>query len=68
MLYIKIQPQSFLGSEEEDFNKYFYRILAWQHLVQWRGTIRTNCHNPFDRRPHVKSGEHCSSVFKEKDI
>ena len=28
----------------------------------------TNCQYSFDRRPHVKSGENCSSSFKEEDI
>ena len=25
-------------------------------------------HVPFDRRPHVKSGENCSSGFREEDV
>ena len=37
------------------------------HLIQWWGTIRTNCQYPFDRRSHVKFGENCSS-FREEDI
>ena len=36
------------------------------HLVQWHGTIQINCQYPFDRRPHVKSGENCSSGFREE--
>ena len=28
----------------------------------------TNCQHPFDRRPYVKSGEKCSSGFREDDV
>ena len=38
------------------------------HLVQWCETIWTNWQYPFDRRPNVKSGENCSSDFREEDI
>ena len=30
ILYIKIQPQSFLDSGREDFRVFFYHILTWQ--------------------------------------
>ena len=56
MLYTKIQPRSFLGSEEEDI-KNFHLYENGGHLVQWHGTISTKWQYPFDRRPHVKSGE-----------
>ena len=36
------------------------------HFVQWRGTIRINCQFPFDRRPHLKSVENCSSGFRRR--
>ena len=38
------------------------------HLVQWPWTIWINWQYPFDTWPHVKSGENCSSVFREEDI
>ena len=70
MLYIKIQPQSFLDSGEEDFLSFkcFTIYGHGGHLVHWRGTIRTNWQYPFPRRPHVKSSENCSSSFRDEDI
>ena len=38
------------------------------HLFQWRGNIWRNSQYPFDRRPHVKFCENCSSKFREEDI
>ena len=38
------------------------------HLIQWCGTIWTNCQYPFARWPHVKSGENYSRCFREDDI
>ena len=68
MLYTKIQPQSFLGSGEEDFQAFFTICGHDGHLVQLHGTIWTNWQYLFDRRPHVKSGENCSSSVREEDI
>ena len=67
MLYTKIQPQSFLGSGEEDF-ECFTMYRHGSHLAQWRGTIRTNYQYPFDRKSPLKSGENCSNGFREEDI
>ena len=55
MLYTKIQPQSFLGSGEEDFYMFFITFGHGGHLVQWFKIIGTNCQYPFNRMPHVKS-------------
>ena len=36
MLYTRTQPQSFLGSKEEDFKVLFFTIYGHgDHLVQW---------------------------------
>ena len=81
-LHTKIQHQSFLGSGEEDFIKSFYHISAWRPfngvepfeqiinilLTEWCKTIQTNCQYSFDRMPHVKTGEICSSAFREEDL
>ena len=48
MLYTKIQPQSFLGSGIGDFLSLFNIYGHGGHLVQWHGTIRTNCQYPFN--------------------
>ena len=66
MLHIKMQPQSFLGSGEEEF-KCINNIIYGQggHLAQWHGTTQTNCQYPFDRKPNVKSGENRSRGFRE---
>ena len=62
MVYTKIQSQSFLGSGGADF-KGFTIYGYGGHLVQWCSTICTNCHYPFNRRPHIKSDENWLSGF-----
>ena len=47
------------GGEKRDL------VQLLQHLPS---RIRTNCQYPFERKPHVKSGENCSGCFREKDI
>ena len=50
------------------FSIYLNRSIFVMHPVQWCGSIQTNCKYPFDRMPHLKSGEDCSSDFRDKDI
>ena len=64
MLYTKIQPQSFLSSEEE----VFYHIWAWQPSCSMVQKHLTKLSTSFDRRPYMKSGENWSSNFREEDI
>ena len=64
MLYIRI-PSLVL---EKNILKCLTIYGHGSHLVPWHGTIQTNCQYPFDRRPHVKSCENCSSGFGEEDI
>ena len=66
MLYTKIQPQTFLGSGEEDFQEF----LPYMDML----AIFFNCAEPFEQigntlstEGHVKSGESCSSRFREED-
>ena len=61
-IYTKIQPQSFLGSGEEDF-KCFTIYGHGGHLVPRPETIQTNCLYPFDRRLHVKMGKIARAVL-----
>ena len=65
MLYTKIQPQSFLGSGEVDFQDSYMDMAA----------IFFSCAEPFEQigntistKAHVKSGENCSSSLREEDI
>ena len=67
MIYTKIQPQSFLGSGEEDFQEF----LPYMDMA----AILFNCGDhlnklaiPFWQKVHEKSGEKCSSSFREEDI
>ena len=61
-----LYTKSFLGSGKKIFKVYFFTIYVHcGHFVQWRGTMWTNCQYPFDRRPHVKSGENWLSGFRE---
>ena len=65
MLYTKIQPLSFLGSREEHFQEF----LPYMDMA----AILFNCTEPlvniaFQQKAHVKSGENCSSSFREEDI
>ena len=57
ILYINIQPQSILGSGEENSLVVFTIYGHGGHLIQWCETIWINCRYPFDRTPHMKSGE-----------
>ena len=64
MLYTKIQPQSFLGSGEEDFQEF----LPYMDIA----AILFNCVEPFEQIGNIlstegplKSGENCSSSFRE---
>ena len=65
MLYTKIQSQSFLGSGEDDFSVFLpYMDMA---AIFFNGT------EPFEQignilLTEVKSGENCSSGFREEDI
>ena len=67
MLYPKVQPLCFLGSEKK-FLIAFTISRYGGHLVQWRGNVQTNCQYPFNRRPDVKSGEYCLRGFREEDL
>ena len=68
MLYTKILPQSYFCFWGRRFLSVSNIYGHGGHLVQLRGTIWTNWQCPFDRRPHIKSGENCSSIFREKYI
>ena len=66
-IYTKIQPQRFLGSRGKDFQDF----LPYMDMA----AILFNCANhlnkltiPFRQKVHVKSGENCSSTFREEDI
>ena len=48
MLYTKIQPQSFLGSGEEDFQKF----LPYMDMA----TILFNCMEPFEQIGNTLKG------------
>ena len=65
MLYIKIQPQSFLGSWEEDF-KAFLRCKGMYVLRPFCSEVL----NHLDElsMPRGKSGEKWSSGYREEDI
>ena len=65
MVYSKTQPQSFLGSGEEDFLGLLPYIGMAAILFRCR-TIRTNCQYPLDSGPHVKSGENSQAVSEKK--
>ena len=63
MLYTKIQPKSFLGSGEEEFQEFLPRqscLIARYHLN--KSAI------PFRQKAQVKSVENYSSSFREEDI
>ena len=65
MLHIQIQPESFLVLEKifEVFLSYIGMAAILFFLF-----IQINYQYPFDRMPHVKYGENCSSGFREKAI
>ena len=67
MLYTKIQPQSFFGSAEKEF-KCFYHISEWRPSCSRCRSIWTNCQNPFDRKPHLKSGEIFVNTFQRRSL
>ena len=46
----------------------FYHIWTWRPSCSIAWNIWTNWQYRFDRRPNVKSGENCSSSFREEDI
>ena len=65
MQYIKIQPQSFLGTGED--NLMFFTIYGHGgYLVQGCQTICMACQKTFNRRYHVKSGEKLVKWLKKK--
>ena len=59
MLYTKIQPLSF-GSGVD-----FLPCMGMAATL-FNG-VKPLEKYPFDRRPHVKSGENCSSSFREEN-
>ena len=64
MLYIKIQPQRFLGSGDEDCQE----ILPYIDMTSILFIVRNYLNKmaiPFWQNAHVKSGENCSSSFRE---
>ena len=64
----KIQPQSFLGSGEEDFLVFSpYMGMA---AISFNGMepFEQIVNIPSQQKAHVKSGENCSSSVKEEDI
>ena len=65
MLITKMQLQSFLVLEKKILSFFFSIFGHGGHLVQWHGTIQTNFQYRFDRKPYVKSGDNCSSSFRE---
>ena len=65
MLYTKIQTQSFLGPREEDF-KVFSPYMGMAAILSIGAEPFEVIDHPFDRRPHVKSGENWPSSFKEE--
>ena len=60
----KFSHKTFLVLKKQIF-KCFALYGHGGHLVQWRGSIRTNWQYPLDRRTHMKSGENSSSGFRE---
>ena len=68
MQYTKIQPQSFLGSEEDFLGGFFTIYEHGGHLVRQCRTIWINWQNPFDRKPHLKFGENWSRGFRKEAI
>ena len=73
ILYTKIQLQSFLSTGDTDSYlipsfKCFYHIWPRQPSCSVVQNHLKNCQHPFDKRPHVKSGENWSSGFREEDV
>ena len=66
-LYTKIQPQSFLGSGEEDFQE-FLRYMDRAAICSIACNHLNKLAMFFRQKDHVKSGENCSSRFREEDI
>ena len=64
MLYTKTEPQSFLGSGEEDFKCFFHHIWAWWPACSMVWNRLNKLSMPFDSRSHVKSGDNWSSGFR----
>ena len=64
MLYSKIQPQSFLGSGEEDFLSVFTIYGHGGHLTLWTMTICSNYQSQFDRRLYMKFEENWPRGFR----
>ena len=66
MVYTKIQPQIFLGSTE-DFQAFLpymgIAAISFNGAEPFKKTVST-----FRQKDHVKSGENCSSSFREDDI
>ena len=66
MLYTKIQPESFLGSRED-----FQEFLPYMDMAPFCSIMRNLLNKlaiPFRQKAHMKSGENCSSSFREEDI
>ena len=65
MLYTKIQPQSFLGSGEEDFKEF----LSYMDMVAilFNGTEHLNkLAKSFGQKAHAKSGENCKGFQRRR--
>ena len=58
MLYTMIQPKSFLDSGERDFLVFFNGAEPFEQIDKY----------PINRIFHLKSGENCSSGYREEDI
>ena len=68
MLFTKIQPQSFLGSGEEDFLSVFTIFGHGGQLDKWTMTIWTNFQSPFNGRLHMKFEENWPRGFRGEVI
>ena len=64
MLYTKIQPQSFLGSGEEDFQE-FYHIWAWWPSCSIVRNHLNKMGKPFRQKANMKSIEYVRAVSEK---
>ena len=64
MTFAKIQPQSILGSGEEDFLKLFTIYGHGGHLGQWTATILAMFRSPNLRRLHMKFEQNWLKGFR----
>ena len=68
MLYTKIQPWSFLGSWEVDFNVFLPYMGRVDILFDDAETFEQIDNTPSTENPNVKSDENWSSCFRKEDV